>query len=252
MKKRQVLIGTSGWHYEHWRGPFYTLDLRPKDFLDYYIKFFFTVEINRTFYSLPKRHVFEEYARKVPEGFIFSVKASRFITHIKRLKESREPLKRLLSSIEGLGPHLGPILFQLPPRWKVNPERLQAFLQALPEGYRFVFEFRDSSWWTEEIYDLLTRYHAGFCIFELEELITPSVVTSDFIYVRLHGPGRAYGGKYSLPSLKKWARFFSQKENKEKDVYCYFDNDEAAYAAINAKTLNQLPFSSFDEPAEML
>ena len=240
MKKGKFYIGTSGWHYDHWKGPFYPSDLASKGFLDHYLKFFSTVEINRTFYGLPLRKVFTGYAKKVPAAFVFSVKASRFITHVKRLKNPKLPLRRLFSRIEGLGPHLGPILFQLPPNWKVNVERLHSFLKALPRGRRYVFEFRDSSWLVEEVYELLKRYGAGFCIYELDHFITHVVETADFIYVRLHGPKAAYGGKYSLAALKKWARLFRQAASKGKDVYCYFDNDEAGYAALNAKTLKQL------------
>ena len=240
VKKGKLLIGTSGWHYDHWKGPFYPSNLSSKKYLDYYIHVFSTVEINRTFYSLPKRKVFLEYAKKVPISFIFAVKASRFITHTKRLKDPKIPLRRLFSRIDVLKSHLGPILFQLPPHWKLNLERFHLFLKALPKGYRYAFEFRDSSWWVEEIYDLLKQYNAGFCIYELEGIITPSIATADFIYVRLHGPKGAYAGKYSLQSLKKWAHFFQQTANKGKDIYCYFDNDEAGYAAINAKTLNRL------------
>lgn len=240
MRKGKFYIGTSGWHYDHWKGPFYPQDLPAKKYLDYYLEVLSTVEINRTFYSLPLKKVFLGYAKKVPASFIFSVKASRFITHVKRLKDPKPSLRRLFSRIEGLGPHLGPILFQLPPQWKVNKERLHAFLKALPKDHRYVFEFRNASWLNPEVYDLLKQYNAGFCIYELAHFITPAIATADFLYVRLHGPKQAYGGKYSLPTLKKWARLFRQMANKGKDVYCYFDNDEAAYAALNAKTLQQL------------
>lgn len=237
MKKGKIHIGTSGWHYEHWIGPFYPSDLSAKNFLSYYLDHFSTVEINRTFYSLPAKKVFSDYAKKVPKSFIFSVKASRFITHVKRLKNPKLPLKRFFSRVQGLKEHLGPILFQLPPHWKLNQERLHSFLKALPIGPRYAFEFRDTSWHTEEIYDLLKQFNAAFCIYELGDVMTPLIITAPFIYVRLHGPFGAYAGKYSLATLKKWARFFQAQANKGKDVYCYFDNDEKGFAAINAKTL---------------
>ena len=149
-------------------------------------------------------------------------------------------MRRLFSCIEGLGPHLGPILFQLPPNWTLNFERFHTFLKTLPKGHRYAFEFRDSSWFVEEIYELLKKYGVAFCIYELGDIITPKIVTANFIYVRLHGPAGAYAGKYSLRTLKKWGRFFHQTANAGKDVYCYFDNDQAGYAALNGKTLNKL------------
>lgn len=240
VKKGKIYIGTSGWSYEHWKGPFYPEDLATKDLLNFYIQQLKTVEINRTFYSLPDRDVFSRYAKTVPSSFIFAVKASRFITHVKRLKNPKLSLKRLFSRIQPLGRHLGPILFQLPPHWKVNKKRLQSFLEALPKKYRFAFEFRDESWLTKEIFDLLKKRRAAFCIYELGHVETPCIETADFIYVRLHGPKEAYAGSYSLAALKKWARYFRKEAKKGRDVYCYFDNDEAGYAAMNAKIMLEL------------
>ncbi len=240
MKKGEIHIGTSGWHYEHWKGPFYPKNLSSKDFLKYYLKHFTTVEINRTFYSLPSKKIFSTYAKNVSKSFIFSIKASRFITHIKRLKAPKTTLKRLFSRIQGLNGHLGPILFQLPSRWKCNPKRLLTFLKALPTNYKYAFEFRDPSWHNEEIYQLLKQYNAAFCIYEFEYLLTPLIITADFLYVRFHGPHGAYQGKYSLKTLKKWALFFKKAAKQGKEIYCYFDNDEQGFAAINAKTLKKL------------
>lgn len=240
MKKGKIYIGTSGWHYAHWKGPFYPKDLPLKGFLAYYLEHFSTVEINRTFYSLPSKRVMEGYAKAAPRGFFFSVKASRFITHVKRLKDPKAPLKRLFSVLDGLKQHLGPILFQLPPNWKVNPERLEVFLKSLPKGHRYTFEFRDPSWLHEDIYALLRKYKASFCIYELDHFLTPSTITADFVYVRLHGPKGAYSGNYPLKTLKKWAEFFRKAAREGKDIFCYFDNDEAGYAARNAIQLKNL------------
>ena|SRR5579885_817413 len=239
-KVGKIHIGTSGWHYAHWKGSFYPKGVSEKNFLKHYLEHFSTVEINRTFYSLPKKKVMEVYAEIAPRGFIYSVKASRFITHVKRLKDPKEPLKRFFGVVSGLKKHLGPILFQLPPHWKVNPERLESFLKSLPKGYRYTFELRDESWLQEDIYKLLRKYKAAFCIYELGHFITPSTVTSNFIYVRLHGPSGAYGGDYSRQTLKKWASFFRREAKKGKDIYCYFDNDEAGYAAKNALELKAI------------
>lgn len=237
MRKKigNIYIGTAGWHYSHWKGPFYPKKIPQKQFLSYYAQHFSTVEINRTFYSLPERTVFQKYAQTVPRSFLFSVKASRFITHVKKLKDPKEPLHRFFKSVSGLKEHLGPILFQLPPHWKVNLDRLHAFLKALPKDHRSTFEFRDPSWLTEEIYALLKQYRAALCLYEFESYMTPKIATTDFIYVRLHGPKRsAYQGRYPLATLRKWATFFRKEMKKGNDVYCYFDNDESGYAPINA------------------
>lgn len=235
-----IYIGTSGWHYAHWKGPFYPDHLSDKSLLSYYVEHFSTVEMNRTFYSLPERKVFEGYAKSVPSTFRFAIKASRFITHVKRLKDPKVPLRRFFSRIKGLKSHLGPILFQLPPNWKVNPQRLELFLKALPKGYRFAFEFRDKSWLADEIYALLKRFKTAFCIYEFDHFLTPKILTTNFIYIRLHGPKGPYGGNYLLKTLKTWAKFIRQEARSGKDVYCYFDNDEAGYAAKNALTLQKL------------
>jgi len=236
-RRGNIYIGTSGWHYSHWKGPFYPKDMPEKQFFSYYVQKFSTVEINRTFYSLPKKTVFQGYAQSVSKEFIFAVKGSRFITHVKRLKDPKQSLRRLFTRIEGLKSHLGPILFQLPPKWKVNPERLKSFLKALPKRHRFAFEFRDPSWITDEIFAALRKYHAAFCIYEFDYFTTPKIITSDFVYIRLHGSKDAYAGNYSKAELKKWASFIKQTAKKGLDVYCYFDNDQAGYAARNAAEL---------------
>lgn len=239
-KKGKIHIGTSGWHYAHWKGPFYPTKIADKQLLGFYMEHFATVEINRTFYSLPQKSVFDGYAKAAPKGFIFAVKASRFITHVKRLTDPKAPLKRFFTAIEGLKKHLGPILFQLPPNWKVNSERLEAFLKSLPKGHRYTFEFRDESWLREDIYALLRKHNAAFCIYELDHFLTPSLITADFLYVRLHGPGSAYSGNYSKAALKKWASLFQKEAKKGKDIYCYFDNDQAGYAPKNALELMKI------------
>ncbi len=240
MKQGKVHIGTSGWFYEHWIGPFYLKDLSRKKFLSYYMQHLTSVEINRTFYSLPKKEVFKGYADLAARPFIFAVKASRFITHVKRLRNPKMPLRKLLERLEGLGKHLGPVLFQLPPHWKANLERLEEFLKALPKGHRYAFEFRDQSWINDKAIALLKRYRAAFCIYELDGYLSPCLVTTNFVYIRLHGPDGAYAGNYSDKELQKWARFIRKQLRAGKDVYCYFDNDEAGYAADNALTLTKL------------
>lgn len=237
-----IRIGTSGWNYPHWRQSFYPKELTTARWLDYYSDRFDTVEINKTFYNLPEPEQFAAWREAVPEGFRFSVKASRYITHLKKLKDPADATARFIDSVRGLGDCLGPVLFQLPPRWKANPERLQAFLSELPAGLRSVFEFRDPSWMAEEILVLLRSFGAAFCIYELAGYRSPMEVTAAFTYVRLHGPGEAYEGSYDDAALSDWAEWARKQDTAGTDVYIYFDNDQHGYAPRNALRLRQLVF----------
>ena len=185
-------IGTSGWHYDHWKGPFYPSGL-PKDaFLDYYADHFGSAEINNSFYRLPEKKTLLRWREAVSEDFVFSVKASRYLTHMKKLKDPRESLERLLDRVSVLEDKLGPILFQLPPRWGSNPERLGGLLGILPEGQRYAFEFRDPSWFDKENYELLRNARTSLCVYDLDGKTSPKEITADFAYVRLHGPDGPY------------------------------------------------------------
>lgn len=236
----KISIGTSGWHYKHWIGPFYPKKLPTKDMLKYYSKFFSTTEINNSFYKLPDQTVFQNWVEQVPENFTFSVKASRYITHMKKLKDTSEALSLFMNGIKPLKRNQGPILFQLPPHWKCNIERLKSFLELLPSGKHYTFEFRNSSWWNDTVYDLLKGSNAAFCIFELAGVMSPIISTADFVYIRLHGPNDAYRGFYSEEALSKWAEKIKQWENKGKTIYIYFDNDESAFAVKNALRLKKI------------
>lgn len=235
-----VYIATSGWHYGHWIGPFYPPDISKNRLFEYYLTRFNTVEINNSFYRLPEEKTFAHWRDASPEGFVFALKGSRLITHVKRLKDSFEPLKNFLDRAVILGPKLGPVLFQLPPRWRRNLERLEGFLKALPGGYRFAFEFRDPDWFHPDVYALLKEHNASFCIYDFNFLQSPREVTADFIYIRLHGPAGKYQGQYSEEALADWAKFLKLWQKKVKAVYCYFDNDEAGYAAIDALRLKAM------------
>jgi uncharacterized protein YecE (DUF72 family) len=239
-KKGNLHIGTSGWSYKHWLGKFYPEALRAAEQFDYYLMFFDTVEINNSFYRLPKREIFLKWNTETFPGFQFSVKASRYITHMKKLHDADQALDIFMANATALEEKLGTILFQLPPGWKVNLERLHTFLEALPRDVRFVFEFRDPSWYTEEVYALLRAYHCAFCIYELAGHGSPMEITADFIYIRLHGPGGKYQGSYSDSILTEWANRLLKWQDEGKDVYIYFDNDENAYAVFNALTLKDL------------
>ncbi len=233
-------IGTSGWHYDHWRGPFYPVDLAKVNFLRYYQERFHSVEINNSFYQLPKEKTLIAWRENAPEGFIFAVKASRYITHLKKLTEPDQSVKTLFDRIKLLGNKLGPVLFQLPPHFQFNAARLETFLQALPRDYRYALEFRDPSWLNAEACRILSHYQAAFCIYEFAGRRTPHEVTTDFVYIRLHGPGDAYQGSYDNRELTEWARAITAWVNQGKEVFCYFDNDAAGYAAQNALTLKEM------------
>jgi uncharacterized protein YecE (DUF72 family) len=236
-----VHVGTSGWHYDHWKGPFYPDDLASKEFLTFYMDRFHTVEINNSFYRLPEEATLEMWRDKVPRGFIFSVKGSRYITHMKKLKDPAASVSTFLERVSVLRDRLGPILFQLPPRWKCNVERLTAFLNELPEKFHYAFEFRDPSWYCDATYQALADHRAAFCMYELAGHRSPREITTDFIYVRLHGPGGAYQGQYDTRVLSGWVGAFSAwAERQGKEVYCYFDNDQAGYAAQDALRLQEM------------
>ncbi|MGA1843881.1 MAG: DUF72 domain-containing protein [bacterium] len=239
-RKGSIHIGTSGWHYQHWKGSFYPREMRSRDFLEYYADRFRTVEINNTFYQIPDTETLKIWSTTVPEGFIFAVKASRFITHIKRLKDPKEPVSTFLDRVEALGSTLGPVLFQLPPRWRSNLERLDAFLDTLPVNHRYAFEFRDPRWFNEGVYHALEKRNAAFCIFDLNGSISPKEITADFVYIRLHGPGGPYEGSYKTEELAGWAGALSTWSKGGRTVYCYFDNDQAGYAARNALRLQSM------------
>lgn len=239
-KEARLYIATSGWHYRHWIGPFYPPGTRMGALFEYYLTKFDTVEINNTFYRLPEEKTFALWRDSVPEGFVFALKASRLITHVKRLKEASAPLENFMGRAGILGDRLGPVLFQLPPRWHRNTGRLEGFLKALPKGPRYAFEFRDPDWFHEDVYELLREHNAAFCVYDFDFLLSPREVTADFIYIRLHGPAGRYRGQYSDEALKDWAAFINGWRKKLGAVYCYFDNDEAAYAAIDALRLKAL------------
>jgi len=240
MTAEMLHVGTSGWHYDHWQGPFYPGDLPSEGWLAYYAEHLATVEINNSFYRLPEAETLWNWRAGTPQGFLFAAKASRYITHMKKLKDPDEPVANFLGRMEELGEKLGPILFQLPPNWNLNLDRLRSFLETLPGGHRFAFEFRDPSWFDEQTYEILAAHNAAFCIYELAGRLSPREVTTDWVYVRLHGPGDAYQGKYDAEALASWMGTFSTWMRQGKDVYCYFDNDEAGYAVQNAMALEAM------------
>jgi len=235
----EYYIGTSGWHYNHWKGLFYPERLPKNKWLEYYAAQFNTVEINNSFYRLPTENAFRQWYNGTFPGFKYAVKASRAITHIKRLKDAGEYLDNLLANAGLLREKLAVLLFQLPPQMKVNMERLGAFLAALPPGLRSVFEFRHNSWADEPVFSLLSRYNAGYCIYNMPGYTSPLVATSDFAYIRFHGSEGLYSSSYSDAELEEWARKIRKLPAKLKEVYIYFNNDAGAAAISNARTLRK-------------
>jgi uncharacterized protein YecE (DUF72 family) len=238
-------IGCSGWHYPGWRGVFYPAELPTSAWLRYYTTRFRTVELNNSFYRLPSEDTFASWRGQVPRGFLFAVKASRFLTHIKRLRDPEEPLQRLLAHALPLGSTLGPVLYQLPPRWLPDPERLETFLAALPErpGPRsrqrlhHVIEMRDVRGYEPWVLEMLRRYRVSLCIHDMRESESPLVMTGPIAYLRFHGYGVKYGGSYPDDVLNEWAAWIEGALDSGHDVYAYFNNDVNGYAVYDAERL---------------
>jgi uncharacterized protein YecE (DUF72 family) len=237
MRVVEYRIGTSGWHYQHWIEQFYPAGLPKSGWLGFYSQHFSTVELNNSFYRLPSEKAFTNWREVTTSDFVFSVKVSRFITHIKRLREPAQPLDTFLGRARLLDKKLGPLLYQLPPQMKCDAPRLEAFLKLLPGNMRHVFEFRHRSWMDDAIFDLLSQYGAGFCIYDMPEFTTPLVTTADFAYIRFHGSQELYGGCYSDEELAEWARKIAGL--KVATAYVYFNNDIGGFAIRNAFTLRR-------------
>jgi uncharacterized protein YecE (DUF72 family) len=235
-----IRIGTSGWHYKHWVGTFYPATCKAPEMLGHYLRHFDTVELNNSFYRLPTESAFDCWRDATPPDFRFAVKGSRFITHNKKLKDPENALENLLPRAARLGEKLGVVLWQLPPKWKKNAERLEEFLAALPREHRYAFEFREPSWLSDDVMRILRRYNAAFCIYELAGFHTEFEITADFTYVRLHGPAAGkYQGSYTDAQLARWAERIAAWSRTLAAIYIYFDNDQLGYAAQNALRLRE-------------
>ena len=232
-----IFVGTSGFSYDHWRYRFYTQGLARGKWLQFYAIHFNTVELNNTFYRLPSGDNFAAWYESSPANFTFAVKASRFITHVRRLKNSQEAVKLFLGRARLLGEKLGPVLYQLPPNMYRDDERLASFLSILPAGVRHVFEFRHSSWIEEAVLQILRDHNIGFCVFDMPEITCPLVATADFAYIRFHGSTGLYSSCYHDEELAGWAEKLAKLADGLKAVYIYFNNDAEAFAVRNAVTL---------------
>jgi uncharacterized protein YecE (DUF72 family) len=235
-----VLVGTSGWQYRDWRGPFYPPGLPQARWLEAYAARFSTVEVNNAFYRLPEAATFERWAAGTPDGFVVAVKASRYLTHIKRLREPAEPVGRLLERCRHLGSKLGPVLLQLPPTLTARHDDLAATLDAFGTGCRVAVEFRHASWLTEETAGLLRSHDAAFCLADAPNRRTPLWRTASWGYLRLH-EGRAHPRPcYGRQALQTWARRLADLFTPADDVFVYFNNDARACAPDNARQLRTL------------
>jgi uncharacterized protein YecE (DUF72 family) len=235
-------IGCSGWNYASWRGRFYPATLPPGGWLEYYAERFDTVEVNNTFYRLPERTVFEGWRTRIPPGFLVAVKASRFLTHMKRLRDPDEPLDRLFSRASALGPHLGPVLYQLPGNFQADLARLDAFLQALPRRLgrhrlQHAFEFRHPSWYVRETFEMLERRGVALCLHDKAGSAIDGPIVGPFVYVRFHGTSGRYHGSYSRQALDRWARRLAEQWTDGRQVHAYFNNDPDGVAVANATAL---------------
>jgi len=233
-------VGCSGWQYRHWRGDFYPDTLPQSQWFEHYASVFDTVEINNTFYRLPERATFKRWAERAPAGFEFAVKASRFLTHMKKLKDPEEPVERLFSRMSALGSRLGPVLYQLPPGWAVDVERFHHFLGILPKDARHVVEFRHPSWYVPAIRSLAVEHGVTICLHDMAGSATGRDVTGPFVYVRFHGPSVRYGGSYTDERLQRWAVWLNARLDDGCDVYAYFNNDVGGHAPRNALTLRRM------------
>ena len=255
--KCNIRIGTSGWHYDHWQGRFYPADLPKNKWLDFYAQHFDTVEINNTFYHLPKAQTFQNWHKQVPQSFLFAVKANRYITHIKKLKDPQDSLNLFFERASLLKDNLGPVLYQLPPNFHKDLDRLRTFLLALPERRIAVFEFRHASWFSDDTYTLLKDFNAAFCIHDLPcaqprpehgqrggaglpACLPPKVITSDTIYLRFHGTTGRYAGNYTERHLRSCADWLKEHLKGITALYAYFNNDANAYAVTNAIELKKI------------
>lgn len=236
--EREIRIGTSGWTYPHWQKLFYPKDWPKSRWLEYYAEHFDTVELNATFYRLPQLKTFENWRHRTPDHFLWAIKANKYITHTKRLKEPAEPLGRFYTAAFGLEEKLGPILFQLPPSLSFDEKEFQDFCRSLNRSMRHTLEVRHPSWISDRVFRILKEHNIAFCIADTAGRYPfHEVVTADFVYIRLHGSKKLYASDYSERDLRAWA---NKIKEWGKDTYLYFDNDFEGYAVKNAKRLKKI------------
>lgn len=231
------LVGTSGFVFGDWRDKFYPAKLPRARWLEFYAAHYATVELNNSFYRLPSEANFTKWRDSSPVGFVFALKVSRLITHIRRLKNSEDAVETFISRAIILGEKLGPLLYQLPPNMHRNDDVLASFLSGLPGEIKHVIEFRHQSWLEKDVFDILRSHNIGLCVFDMPSLTCPLVATADFAYVRFHGRDQLYASNYSDEQLAEWAGRLRDLATNLKEVYVYFNNDIEAFAVNNAITL---------------
>jgi uncharacterized protein YecE (DUF72 family) len=237
----EIQIGTSGWTYAGWRGPFYPSKQPAKHWLSWYAAQFNSTEINGSFYRTPSLDAVRAWREQTPEDFVFAWKASKYITHWKRLSEKcRTSLELMETRLKVLGPKLGPVLFQLPPHFKADRERLAAFFKLLNRRRKYAFEFRHASWYEPEILDLLRNHGAALCISDHHDAPAPWTITAQHVYLRGHGPTGEYKDRYPKNVLQRWAMSAVSWRREGRTVYCYFDNDQKTAAPKDAGRLSEL------------
>ena len=229
------MAGTSGWQYRDWRGAFYPPGVPQRRWLEYYAGQFATVENNGTFYRLPARETFASWRARVPDDFVMTVKASRYLTHVRRLRDPAEPVRRLLDAAGGLGDRLGPVLLQLPPDLRAAPDLLAECLAQFPSSVRVAVEPRHESWWTDEVRNVLTAANAALCWADRNgSAVTPLWRTADWGYLRLHEGGARPWPRYGRQALRGWVRRIGATWPGGADVFAYFNNDQGGAAVRDA------------------
>jgi uncharacterized protein YecE (DUF72 family) len=235
---KPIWIGTSGWTYDGWRGPLYPQKLAKKDWLRFYASRFATAEINGSFYRMPSLEAVEAWREQTPPGFVFAWKASKFITHWKRLTAAcKSSIALMETRLRVLEPKVGIVLFQLPQRFGKNTARLADFLRMLPRRYRYAFEFRDKAWYAADVFDVLHAANVALCISDHADAPAPWVATAKHVYVRGHGPSGQYRGNYSDHMLRRWADSILRWQDEGREIFVYFDNDQKAAAPRDALRL---------------
>lgn len=236
----QIRVGTSGWLYAHWRGRFYPEKLPKTHWFGHYVTVFDTVELNGTFYGTPRETTVQKWYASTPEGFLFSAKGARYITHNKKLLAVTDSLKRQQQALEPLREKLGPILWQLSSHWGLNLDRLRQFLALRPAEQRWCFEFRSPSCFCSEVYALLREHNCALVWADTPEYPCVAEVTADFLYARLHGHEELYASRYSDTQLREWCDLLKRSAEDARDIFAYFDNDANGHAPYDALRLREL------------
>ena len=254
-------VGCSGWNYKHWRNVFYPADVPVREWFGYYARVFDTVEVNNTFYRLPETSTFDAWRDRAPANFLYTIKASRFLTHLKRLREPEEPVLRLFERACALQNHLGPVLYQLPGSFHYDPVRLDDFLAVLPRTLgelggtpashpiRHVVEFRHPSWYNGDTQSILRAHGAVMCLHDMRGSAVFEPLDTPFVYLRFHGPSGRYFGRYESRRMQYWADVLAEQWRGGRDVFAYFNNDPEGMAVINAQELRAFIIARLQEEA---